>query len=519
MTESAGAQYNPFDREIVLQAISIWRSDERASRLSIPDLYKVILKANPTWRPKDLEIQDLTTGIAKVNVGGKTSNQKDTEPQQNDPESFPPFTSKRLLECLEAVSLAPNQLETPTYADKIHSVYPIPGLVMPTASAASWIDIRPFDHDPAHKGKGVFAKIDIPANKTVWTESPLFRVPHVSKVRQMRAGAACAYCGDLLRRTGSVVASVSCSLCDARFCSAKCRNADLAVHAATWHTRAKGSKTSQIKPSAWAAYEEYCFSGATTKGIAPSGAIANSGQEEEKNGSNQWMSGYAVGLVLLKMIVEFQKSKEKGGLLKQQFEAMATISQDVRQAIADKTYEKSENKTGSLFASEQAELVWEKGYELLKKAVSKAVTFVDASSTAPNTPSSFPLSYQWYLNAIGTWNLNNIGGCIFLVQSNLNHSCEPNIRIDFPSRAPSSSLLSSAASSSTSYLLNPISVVAQSEISKDTELTISYVNPTWSYETRQNALKTNWGFKCLCPKCVKEAKEWEVTVDQDGNIL
>lgn len=158
MTEPAGAQYNPFDREIVLQAISIWRSDERASRLSIPDLYKVILKANPTWRPKDLEIEDLTTGIAKVYVDGKTSNQKDTEPQQNDPESFPPFTSKRLLECLEAVSLAPNQLETPTYADKIHSVYPIPGLVMPTASAASWIDIRPFDHDPAHKGKGVLPK-------------------------------------------------------------------------------------------------------------------------------------------------------------------------------------------------------------------------------------------------------------------------------------------------------------------------------------------------------------------------
>lgn len=83
------------------------------------------------------------------------------------------------------------------------------------------------------------------------------------------------------------------------------------------------------------------------------------------------MSGYAVGLVLLKMIVEFQRSKEKGSLLKQQFEAMATISQDVRQAIADKTYENSENKTGSLFASEQAELVWEKGYELLKRRFQK----------------------------------------------------------------------------------------------------------------------------------------------------
>lgn len=100
------------------------------------------------------------------------------------------------------------------------------------------------------------------------------------------------------------------------------------------------------------------------KGVAPSGAISG-GNDPATDGSNQWMSGYAVGLALLKIITEVQKSAKKGRIIKEQFEAMATIPQDVRQKIADKT--DTNNKTGSLFASEQAQLVWEKGYDLLKR--------------------------------------------------------------------------------------------------------------------------------------------------------
>lgn len=100
------------------------------------------------------------------------------------------------------------------------------------------------------------------------------------------------------------------------------------------------------------------------------------------------------------------------------------------------------------------------------------------------------------------------------LQSNLNHSCEPNVHIDFPSAPPATS-----TTPGNSYLLNPISVVAAKEIKQDEELTISYVNPEWSYDKRQFELKTNWGFACACPKCEKEAKVLSFTVDDDGNII
>lgn len=502
MSDAPVPGYRPFDREIVNEAISIWRSDKRSERLKTKDLYRVILKNKPSWRPREA---DQTTETAAE-------------------ETFPPFTVERLQKCLEDVSLAPEQLETPAYADKIKSVFPVPHLEMPTTSS-TWVEVRQIsgsdkgsstDGDEKYKGKGIFAKVDIPKGKSVWTEQPLFRIPHVSRIRLMRDGLACAHCGHRFPTppTPTTVprGTVTCSICPARFCSAKCKNADLPVHAATWHTGAKGNKTSQIKPKAWTAYEEYCYSGTTTKGVAPSGAISG-GNDPATDGSNQWMSGYAVGLALLKIITEVQKSAKKGRIIKEQFEAMATIPQDVRQKIADKT--DTNNKTGSLFASEQAQLVWEKGYDLLKKAVSKAVTISeDNEETKQGDSPTLCLSYQWYLNAIGTWNLNNIGGCVFLLQSNLNHSCEPNVHIDFPSAPPATS-----TTPGNSYLLNPISVVAAKEIKQDEELTISYVNPEWSYDKRQFELKTNWGFACACPKCEKEAKVLSFTVDDDGNII
>lgn len=521
--------YNPFDREIVLEAIAIWRSDERAGRLSIPDLYKLVLKKKPDWRPVDTNEKE---GNEKKNEQNEANGDGSEETE------FPPFTPARLQQCLEAVSLAPEQLETVTYADKIKSVFPVPGLVIPSSLVDICVvnadnitsndddgdksekntndkdvknenttkDTKDTKDDGAEKkklgdGKGVFSKTSLPSAQTLWTEQPLFRVPAVSSIGKMRLGFACAYCGDSFHQP---MGSVSCSLCSARFCTAKCRNAELGVHAATWHTSAKPSKTLLVKPKSWIEYEQFCFTGdkdGNKNKNASSAADSGFGGASQKNQSEAWMSGYAVGLVLIKIIAEYQKSKEKGLLLKKQFESMATISQQLRQAA---------DSSRSLFASEQVELIWQNGYQLLKKAVSKAVSQIDPS------PTSF-FTYEWYLNAIGTWNLNNIRDCIFLVQSNFNHSCVPNIKIDFPAPPPPTKVKIPATGGS--YLLNPISIVTIKSIAPNEQLTISYVDPAWSYQKRQEELKKNWGFACKCEKCVEDTKEWEVTVDDDGNIV
>lgn len=512
MTDSQKIPYHPHDREVVTAAIEIWNSDKRTEQLNVDQLYRVILKNKPTWKPLN-----------------DNNNKNDDSPKE---QQFPPFTIQRLNSCLTQFNMAPSQLEVSSYADKIKSIYPVPGLEIPKGSASTYIEVKQLksnnspDGDEKYKGKGIFAKISIPSKTTIWTEQPLLRAAPVSRLSAMRSGLACSHCGHQF--ANGARGTVACSLCPARFCSPKCRAADIPVHAATWHVGSKGSKTSHIKPKMWQKYEDYCAGSKAPQGSNGGLKTAAVGAANTDSGDGPWQTGYAVGIALIKIITETQKSPARGKMLREQFEAMATIPQDVRQQIADKTIAGAkQNSGGSLFATEQTELVWEKGYELLLKAVSKVVSIPDEDlqfepeSVTKNTTTessekggtkvatTVPFSYKQYLRALGTWNLNNIGGCVFLLQSNLNHSCEPNVDIKFPPET----------SGNTSYLLNPISVVALREIGAGEELTISYVNPEWTFKQRQENLKTNWGFECSCSKCKREKKEIEITVDEEGNIF
>ncbi|OBZ71242.1 Histone-lysine N-methyltransferase ASHR1 [Grifola frondosa] len=76
---------------------------------------------------------------------------------------------------------------------------------------------------------------------------------------------------------------------------------------------------------------------------------------------------------------------------------------------------------------------------------------------------------------------------IFPLASRLfNHSCTPN--------------------SATKYIITPsepvrMEVVALRDISADEEVTIPYLDPALPYETRQEALRMNYGFTCTCSLC------------------
>ncbi|VVT51860.1 uncharacterized protein SAPINGB_P003237 [Magnusiomyces paraingens] len=446
---------SPHDRQIVLAAIDVWQQDKRFDNLSTDKLYRVILKNKPEWRPASLDDEAA-------------------------------FTPERLHKCLADANMTPDRFEPQSYASKIVSKFPVPYLVIPS-SASSWIDVRPIvSSDPSasdskYKGKGVFAKTEIPKDKTIWTETALFSVPSVSSVPHMRAGNACAHCGTVFARA---LGTVGCTQCEARFCGTKCRAAATSsmAHAATWHVGTKLSKTAQIGPKAWRKYEDMC-SGAASKD-----------KNNEAATESAWAAGYAVGMVLVRLAAEAQKSLEGALKLQEQFEAMATVGQDVRQAHAAGAGSNAASR--SLFASEQEELVLKDGYNLLSKAITKAFSLDE------NTPGKLTYSYDRYLHNIGTWNLNNIKHCVFLIQSNLNHSCEPNSKTVFGNTT-----------------LDPISIVALRDISADEELTISYVDPSLDYPARQRQLKGNWGFQCECSRCVREKPSYEVDIDADGNII
>jgi SET and MYND domain-containing protein len=78
------------------------------------------------------------------------------------------------------------------------------------------------------------------------------------------------------------------------------------------------------------------------------------------------------------------------------------------------------------------------------------------------------------------------GSAVYLLGSMFNHSCEPNVDITFP------------------YNNAEISFVAATDIAKNTELTISYIDAGVGRNARQEQLRFAYGFLCNCPKCVEE---------------
>ncbi|PSK37784.1 5-formyltetrahydrofolate cyclo-ligase [Candidozyma pseudohaemuli] len=120
----------------------------------------------------------------------------------------------------------------------------------------------------------------------------------------------------------------------------------------------------------------------------------------------QWNALYAITLITASIIAD------ESGVQQQQFEALASVSQRVRSRIASS----SGSATNSSFLKSQHEQLWEEGYDLYKNV------FPSMSQEPTCTLESF-------LVKLGAYNINNLDSSIFLIQSHLNHNCEPNVEV------------------------------------------------------------------------------------------
>jgi hypothetical protein len=82
---------------------------------------------------------------------------------------------------------------------------------------------------------------------------------------------------------------------------------------------------------------------------------------------------------------------------------------------------------------------------------------------------------------------------VFSVISFIDHSCEPNCKIKDHG--------------------NGMSIEAKKPLEPREEITICYVPHDMSYEQRQMRFQQFYGFKCTCPKCIREgAQEYLMTI-------
>lgn len=107
--------------------------------------------------------------------------------------------------------------------------------------------------------------------------------------------------------------------------------------------------------------------------------------------------------------------------------------------------------------------------------------------------------YTTLENTVGQF-LNNEGSGLYLIQSKINHSCNPNAEIRFP------------------YSNNILQVVALREIAENEEICISYLDECQlnrSRHSRQKYLEENYLFMCECEKCQEEIHQPDVTSDEE----
>lgn len=362
----------------------------------------------------------------------------------------------RLKTCLKAVNLMPQTVEQKQqishdqqYSDQIRSKE-MPGLDL---AAKSTKEVRIVTTKA--KGKGFHAVREIEEGTVLWDEQPLVLAIPLDLVKLAREGVACAYCGRQFQMRNALSKNSSnqrgpmgtsrCNLqsCTAKYCDPKCRNKDI-IHAGTWHATGT-TGTGKINQEAWRKFEDYCV-------------------------ANKWMGAYAFGVVLLtRLRLETISAVGKQSLFKRQYESLATVGHDVRTHSATK----GAVQTASVFGAEQTEDLWRQAHELLAAAVARV----------------HALEYREFLDGVGAWNLNNVNEAVFMMQSHLNHSCEPNVHAKFHTKR-----------------VDGLTISAVAPIKAGEELKVTYVDPALPLDERQEQLRKNWGFICACPRCKREQK-------------
>lgn len=320
------------------------------------------------------------------------------------------------------------------YVEHIRSL-PTPGIELPQDIELIYTKKR---------GKGLFAKRDISKGLLLWSEKPLFLVPPLSHYELISSGTACSYCGKLLNdpsrsKSGALfLKGLQCDGCQEVWCSRECKVSGNQLHVALKHGRQTGKIV--FDPSALDKLTTFCV-------------------------KEQWNALYAITFIYAECLID------KSGLKRSQFDAMASISQRTRyKALNSSAGAFDSLQGGALFVEEQQESLWEQGYQM----------FLNVFKMLDITPPSL----DEFLLMMGTYNINNLDSSVYLIQSHLNHNCDPTTDVR-----------------SCTKRHDGLSVYALCDIRAGKELTTTYVNPGHPVQQRQRELRVNWGFLCKCDKC------------------
>lgn len=345
-------------------------------------------------------------------------------------------SEKRVKSLLKKFGLMPNaSIEQYTYAKNITSL-PTPHVTMPDRVKLEMTSKR---------GKGLYATKNINEGELIWEEEPLFLIPLLAHAELITTGKSCSYCGKLVNdasrsKSGlSVLKGIDCNSCPETWCSSYCKRVNQKQHSVLKHVGRPGAK--QFDPEGFHALVEYAI-------------------------KEQWNALYAITLIYADVLLD--KTNVKGD----QFKAMARVSQKIRyKALNSSAGAFDSLQGGALFVEEQQEQLWDEGYALF-------------CNVFPRSTQEGKLLKDEFMYMMGTYNINNVDSCIFLLQSHLNHNCGPNTKVVLSPKK-----------------YEKLKVFAARNINAGEELTTTYVNPTHTVQQRQRELRVNWGFICKCSKC------------------
>lgn len=301
----------------------------------------------------------------------------------------------------------------------------------------------------SRRGKGLYAKKNISRGSLIWEETQMFFVPPLANAELIKSGKACTFCGKLANQTArnktgvSVLRGLDCNVCQEIWCSQYCKKLGQQSHGQLKHTMHSGRvATKLIDADAFSDLLSYCI-------------------------KEQWNALYAIALIYADILLD------KSGVKRRQFRAMARVSQKVRYKALDSSAGAFDSlQGGALFLEEQQENLWQEGYKTFCKVF-------------PRSFEKDEVSFEEFMYMMGTYNINNLDSCVFLIQSHLNHNCDPNTSVE---TAPINRY-------------DGLKVFAARDIKAGEELTTTYVNPAHTVQQRQRELRVNWGFVCKCRKC------------------
>ncbi|KAF9269757.1 SET domain-containing protein [Marasmius fiardii PR-910] len=373
-----------------------------------------------------------------------------------------------------------------SFQDKGKAPYPS-SRIIPNLDVGKWstkVEVKYFNK---RKGKGLVAKEKLVEGETVWKEDPFIIAPEWEIYDLQVQSSACSQCTTPFSSTVSTSLVTSCPStssfassssgdCPARFCNRLCQARSAKHHALLCPTQNPAS----IPLMKWTREIQWLALHALAQ-LTSRLMLAN--QVDPKLAEEDWRIYSSLAQLSLADRVKYSLNDRCVhclgilGLISTFFVLLASDADP--HAI---------NQPG-----------WEKAFELYIQAFRHPTSNGDQKKLAklykkPLKPEIERelFEYEGFLRGLGRMSLNlEAHGGLYTLHSHLNHACSPNISVRHFDRAS----------------LYRISVIALRDIEIGEELNITYVNPQSSVRARQTELE-QWGFgKCMCERCVREAKE------------